>query len=87
MLTNKFFAGIIILEINLGFIYEIKDFQPGLKRLALLLKQQEKRSLTKATLCSAIHPKSDFVRNSINILYQNLRNNIDTTSNCETALK
>jgi hypothetical protein len=68
-------------SLNLGFIYEIKDFQPGLKRLALLLKQQEKRSLTKATLCSAIHPKSDFVRNSINILYQNLRNNIDTTSN------
>ena len=67
--------------LNLGFIYEIKDFQPGLKRLALLLKQQEKRSLTKATLCSVIHPKSDFVRNSINIIYQNLRNNIDTTSN------
>ena len=37
--------------------------------------------MTKATLCSVIHPKSDFVRNSINIIYQNLRNNIDTTSN------
>ena len=66
--------------LNLEFIYEVKDFQPGVKRLALLLKQQEKSTLTKATLCSVIHPKSDFVRKSIYLIYQNLRKNIDTVS-------
>lgn len=66
--------------LNLDFIYEVKEFQPGLKRLALLLKQQEKCTLNKSTLCSVIHPKSEFVRKSIYLIYQNLRKNIDTAS-------
>ena len=30
--------------LNLGFIYEIKDFQPGLKRLALLLNSKKREA-------------------------------------------
>ncbi len=52
-------------SLNLDFFYEIKDFQSGLKRLALLLKQQEKRALTKQNLLSVINTKSNFVRSSI----------------------
>ena len=33
--------------LNIEFTYEIKDFQAGLKRLALILRQQDKRELNK----------------------------------------
>lgn len=52
-------------ELNLTFYYEIKDFQTGLKRLTLLLKQQEKCALTKQNVLALINTKSKFVRKSI----------------------
>lgn len=63
--------------LNLEFVYEKKDFQTGLKRLALLLKQTDKISLSKQTLCGVIHPKSDYVRNSISTIYANLEDNLN----------
>lgn len=63
-------------SLNLDFFYEIKDFQSGLKRLALLLKQQEKRALTKQNLLSVINTKSDFVRSSIWETYKEIDFNL-----------
>lgn len=65
--------------VNIEFIYEIKDFSKGIKRLALLLKQTDKISLSKQMLCAVINPKSDYVRNSILKIYRNLDDNLDTT--------
>ena len=64
-------------QLNLQFFYEIKDFSSGLKRLALLLKQQEKRALTKQNLLSVINTKSDFVRNSILETYKEIDFNLN----------
>jgi hypothetical protein len=58
--------------LNLEFHYEIRDFQPGLKRLALLLKQQEKMALTKQNVLSIINTKSEFVRRSIAETYSEI---------------
>lgn len=65
--------------VNLKFIHEKKDFSKGLKRLAVLLKQTDKISLSKQTLCNVINPKNDYVRNSILLIYQNLDDNLDST--------
>ncbi|MBD5480503.1 MAG: N-6 DNA methylase [Lachnospiraceae bacterium] len=65
--------------LNIEFINEIKDFQKGIKRLALLLKQTDKVSLSKQMLCAVINPKSDYVRNSILTIYQSVEDNLDTT--------
>ena len=56
--------------LNLQFHYEKKDFSSGLKRLALLLRQQERVSLTKQTLCDVINPKNEYVRKSIWTIYR-----------------
>ena len=66
--------------VNLEFTYEVKDFSRGIKRLALLLKQTDKVSLSKQMLCSVIHPKSDYVRKSILTIYKSLDENLDTTN-------
>lgn len=65
--------------VNVEFTYEIKDFSKGIKRLALLLKQTDKFSLSKQSLCSVINPKSDYVRGSILTIYKNLDENLDAT--------
>ena len=67
-------------SLNLQFYYEIKDFSSGLKRLALLLKQQEKRALTKQNILSVINTKSDFVRNSILETYKEIDFNLNDLS-------
>lgn len=67
-------------SLNLQFYYEIKDFSSGLKRLALLLKQQEKRALTKQIILSVINTKSDFVRNSILETYKEIDFNLNDLS-------
>lgn len=67
-------------SLNLQFYYEIKDFSSGLKRLALLLKQQEKRALTKQNILSVINTKSDFVRNSILEIYKEIDFNLNDLS-------
>lgn len=58
------------------FYYEQKDFHFGIKRLALLLKQQEKRALTKRNLLSVINKKNIFVRKNILKIYQELHFNL-----------
>ena len=68
----------IIEAINIEFVYEVKDFTTGLKRLALLLKQTDKISLCKQTLCAVINPKNDYVRENILHIYNNLDDNLDT---------
>lgn len=65
--------------VNIEFTYEVKDFSKGIKRLALLLKQTDKISLSKQTLCAVINPKSDYVRDSILTIYNSLGDNLDTT--------
>lgn len=65
--------------VNIEFTYEVKDFSKGIKRLALLLKQTDKISLSKQMLCSVINPKSDYVRESILTIYDNLDVNLDAT--------
>ena len=67
----------ISIPLNLEFKYEIKEFLLGLKRLVLLLKQKEKYSLTKQKLCEVINPKSTYVRDSINLIYKNLEENLN----------
>lgn len=62
--------------INLAFYYEKKSFQAGLKRLALLLKQQEKMALTKQNVLSIINTKSAFVRQSIQETYKEIDFNL-----------
>lgn len=62
--------------VNLTFTYEKKGFQVGLKRLALLLKQQEKMALTKQNVLSVINTKSEFVRKSILETYKEIDFNL-----------
>ncbi len=62
--------------LNLAFIHEKKSFSSGLKRLALLLKQQEKRALTKQNLLAVINTKSKFVRESILESYKEIEFNL-----------
>lgn len=73
--------------LNLNFQFELKDFQTGLKRLALLVKQTEKYSLTKQKLCEIINPKSAYVKESINLIYKNLEENLDTNGNFNNRVK
>ena len=63
-------------ELFVEFYYEIKSFSAGLKRLALLLKQQDKLALNKKNLIGVINPKSAFVRKNINSIYDELCYNL-----------
>ncbi len=62
--------------LNVEFSYEIKEFHQGLKRLALILKQQEKYELTKTNVLSVINTKSEFVRASIMKTYDEIKYNL-----------
>ena len=64
-------------ELPVKFVYEKRDFSTGLKKLALLLKQQDKIALNKRNLISIIHPRSAFVRESIKIIYDELQFNLN----------
>ena len=77
----------IDMPLNLEFRYERKGFLQGLKRLALLVKQQSKMSLTKQSLCDVINSKQEFVRNSIRIIYENLKNNLTPEGNFNNRVK
>ncbi|MCM1114142.1 MAG: N-6 DNA methylase [Clostridium sp.] len=74
--TSKLKINIDVL-LPISFVYETKDFASGLKRLALLLKQQDKIALNKKNLISIINPKSAFVRNSIKTIYDELEFNLN----------
>lgn len=75
------------LNLNLDFHYEIKDFQSGLKRLFLILKQQDKIALNKKNLLAIINTKSKFVRKCILNIYKEIDfnlNNIDGSNRVRT---
>lgn len=63
--------------LNLVFYYEKKDMLSGIKRLALLLKQQDKMALNKHNILSIINAKSDFVRSSIMDTYDEIIYNLN----------
>lgn len=63
-------------QLNLAFIYEVKDFQSGLKRLSMLLKQQRKMTLNKTNLLDTVNVKSDFVRKKIIKIYDAVKFNL-----------
>ncbi len=67
----------IDIELPVIFVYEKKDFSAGLKRLALLLKQQDKIALNKRNLISIINPKSPLVQKSIKLIYDELYFNLN----------
>lgn len=58
------------------FDYEIKTFSAGLKRLAFLLKQQNKVELNKRNLINRISPQNPFIRKSIKTIYDELYFNL-----------
>lgn len=62
--------------LNLDFFPEVKDFSSGLKRLVLLLKQQDRMALNKQNLLSVINTKSSFVRDSIISAYKEVDFNL-----------
>jgi hypothetical protein len=64
-------------DLPITFVYEVKDFSSGLKKLALLLKQQDKIALNKKNLISIINPKSPFVQKNIKIIYDELYFNLN----------
>lgn len=66
--------------LNLSFFWEEKDLSSGLKRLVLLLKQQDKMALNKQNLLSVINTKSKFVRDSIISAYKEIDFNIHDLS-------
>lgn len=67
-------------EVNIQFYHEVKDFNSGLRKLVLLLKQQTKIALTKKNVLSVINAKSPFVRKSIESIYNELDRNINALS-------
>lgn len=73
-------------ELYIEFHYEIKSFSAGLKRLALLLKQQDKLALNKKNLIGIINPKSLFVRRNIKSIYDELCYNL-TSLNASTRVR
>lgn len=65
-------------KLPLEFIYEKKNIELGLKKIAILLKQQEQMALTKQNLLKIINTKNKFVRNTIKQIYNELHLNIKT---------
>ncbi|MGL5349568.1 MAG: Eco57I restriction-modification methylase domain-containing protein [Cetobacterium sp.] len=65
------------LMLKLNFEYEVLGFELGIKKLILLLKQQEKIALNKKNLLELINPKREYVRDSINKIYKTLIEELD----------
>lgn len=77
-------------SLPVAFRHEVRDFASGLKKLALLLKQQDRIALNKKNLISIINPKSLFVRDSIKIIYDELQfnlNDLDGATRVRTLYK
>lgn len=74
-------------ELNIEFIYEKKDFEVGLKKLTLLLKQQNKIALNKKNLVSLINTKSPFVRKTIQSIYNELKSSIEDIDNVNPRVR
>lgn len=69
------------LELNLEFNIEFSDFDLGLRRLVLLLKQIEKMELNKKNLISLINPRQSIIRENILKLYSLLNDTLGTEDN------
>lgn len=67
-------------KIPIQFSYEKTDFQQGLFRLTLILKQEHKLSLTKKNVLSVVNPKTKYVRNNILKTYKLLEESISDSS-------
>ena len=77
-------------DLSITFVYEVKDFSSGLKKLAFLLKQQDKIALNKKNLISIINPKSSFVQKNIKIIYDELYfnlNDLNGSNRVRTCIK
>lgn len=78
------------INIKIEFNYEVKEFNTGLRKLFLLLKQQEKLALSKENVLSWINTNSPFVRESISSIYKELDyniNNLDGSNRVRTLYK
>lgn len=64
-------------EQPVSFCFENQEFKAGLKKMALLLKQQNKIALTKKNVLSVINTKNLFVRGSIFKTYKELCYNLN----------
>lgn len=58
--------------VHMRFVHEVKDLEKGLRKLALLVRQQDKISLTKQNVLNLVNPKNEFVRESIVQIYERL---------------
>lgn len=59
-------------DLRMHFVYDVMDFDSGLRRLALLVRQQDKIALTKQNVLKIINPRDAFVRDSIMEIYDEL---------------
>ena len=67
----------IDISLSVSFNYEVKDFASGLKRLALLLKQQDKIALNKKILSPSLILKVHLFAKSIKTIYDELQFNLN----------
>lgn len=68
----------------LDFQYEILDFSKGLKRLILLIDQQDKMTLSKNNLLLNIYPTSIYVKDNILLIYELLLIELESNSRVRT---
>lgn len=59
-------------SIRMRFVYEVMNFDAGIRRIALLVRQQNKIALTKQNVLNIINPRNQFVRKSISSIYEEL---------------
>ena len=71
-------------KLRMKFCHEIMDFEAGLRRLAMLVRQQEKIALTKQNVLNLINPRNAFVRDSIKDIYEELNQHFASSSRVKT---
>lgn len=69
--------------IRIKFVYETLDMESGLRKLALLVRQQEKISLTKQNVLSLVNTHNPFVRESIISIYKHLLQHLENPDGSE----
>lgn len=69
------------LELNLKFVKEVTNFDNGLRRLILLLKQTDKMALNKKNLISVINPRQPIIRDNVLELYHLLNDTLGPGEN------
>lgn len=58
--------------VHMRFVHEVKNLEDGLRKLTLLVRQQDKISLSKQNVLNLVNPKNEFVRESIIQIYERL---------------